>query len=71
MPRGANTAYDRIMGASLDAYEAAARTVSEIEWTLARHALLEPLSSFAATCADTTRDVAAIQLSTARWLLDL
>ncbi len=71
MTRSSNSAYARIMGASLDAYEAAARTVSEIEWMLARHALLEPLSSFAAICADTTRDIAAVQLSTARWLLDL
>ncbi len=71
MPRKANTAYDRIMGASLDAYELAARAVSEVEWALARRVTSEPFSSFAATCADTTRDVAAVQLSTVRWLLDL
>lgn len=71
MTRSANSACDRIMGASLDAYEFAARAVSELEWALARRVLAEPFSSIAATCADVTRDVAAIQLSTARWLLDL
>ncbi|HLJ02123.1 MAG TPA: hypothetical protein VKT31_01710 [Solirubrobacteraceae bacterium] len=60
-----------LMAASLDTYEAAARAVSELEWTLARSARFEPLSTLAATCADITRDATAVQLSTARWLLDL
>jgi hypothetical protein len=60
-----------LMAASLDTYEAAARAVSELEWALARNAGFEPLSSLAAACADVTRDATAVQLSTARWLLDL
>jgi hypothetical protein len=60
-----------LVEASLDAYEAAARAASELEWALARSSRLEPFSALAGTCADVTRDAAAIQLSTARWLLDL
>ena len=32
---------------------------------------LEPVRSFAATCADLTRDIGATQLSSARWFLDV
>jgi hypothetical protein len=57
--------------ATLDGYEAAIRALCELEWALARVAGWEPLTSFAEACASLTRDAAAVQLSTARWCLDL
>jgi len=59
------------LAAAVDTYETAARAVCELEWALARAAGFEPLSSLAQTCADLTRDLAAVQLSTTRWILDL
>ena len=55
----------------VDAYEAGIRAVTEIEWLLARSAIYEPVSSLTRAWADLTRDAAAVQLSRARWLLDL
>jgi hypothetical protein len=60
-----------ITAANLDAYESAVRAVTELEWMLARATVYEPISSLAAKSADATRDITAIQLSTARWILDL
>jgi hypothetical protein len=57
--------------AGVDAYESAARVVSELQWALGRGGLVEPFSSLSAACADLTRDTAAVVLSTMRWLLDL
>ena len=60
-----------LAAAHLDVYEAAVRAVTEFEWLLARTAGHEPTSSLARGCADVTRDATAVQLSTARWVLDL
>jgi hypothetical protein len=60
-----------ITAANLDVYEAAARAVSELEWLLARIAVYEPLRSLVQAYAATTRDTTAVQLSAARWVLDL
>ena len=60
-----------LAAAHLDVYEAAVRAVTEFEWLLARTAVYEPTSSLARACAEVTRDAAAVQLSTARWVLDL
>jgi hypothetical protein len=57
--------------AHLDIYEAATRAVTELEWLLARSVVHEPIGSIAQACAEMTRDATAIQLSTARWILDL
>jgi hypothetical protein len=54
----------------IDAYETSVRTATDFQLTVARNVRLEPIRSFAATCANVTRDVAAAQLSTARWFLD-
>jgi hypothetical protein len=54
----------------LDAYEAAARGVSELAWLTAK-ALPDPACTVTWACGDLARDVAAVQLSTARWILDL
>jgi hypothetical protein len=59
------------MADGIDVYEAAVRTVTEVEWFLSREMADEPISSLVGACADVTRDATAIQLSTARWLLDL
>ena len=60
-----------LAAAHLDVYEAAVRAVTELEWLLARTAVHQPTSSLAHACADLTRDATAVQLSTARWVLDL
>ncbi len=56
---------------SLDVYEAAIRAATELEWLAARCVIYEPISSLTWAWADLTRDATAVQLSTARWILDL
>ena len=60
-----------ITAANLDTYEAAVRTLTEFEWMLARSAVFEPISSMAASSGSITRDLAAVQLSSARWIFDV
>ncbi len=55
---------------SLDIYEAAVRVLTELERLAARTAS-EPARSLTRAWADLTRDATAVQLSTARWVLDL
>jgi hypothetical protein len=55
----------------IDAYEAGIRAATDLQLTVARVIELEPVSSFAATCADLTRDIGATQVSSARWILDV
>ncbi len=57
--------------AHLDVYESVARAVSELGWLLARCAAYELIGSSLRAWADATRDATAVQLSTARWILDL
>lgn len=56
---------------SIDTYEAAVRAVTDVERTIGGSAPYEPLAVAADRLADVTRDAAAIQLSTVRWILDL
>ncbi len=58
-------------GSLLDLYESNVRSLTEAQRELARTAEWEPIRSLATTCSDLIRDTTAIQLSTARWLLDL
>lgn len=60
-----------LTAAYLDVYESAARAMSELGWLLARCAAYKPTSSSLRAWADVTRDATAVQLSTARWILDL
>jgi hypothetical protein len=55
----------------IDAYEANIRVTTDLQLTVARVVDLEPVRSFAATCADLTRDIGATQVSSARWILDV
>jgi hypothetical protein len=54
----------------IDAYESAVRLASDLSMTVAGTLQLEPVRSFAATCASLTRDIGATQVSAARWFLD-
>lgn len=54
----------------IDAYEAAIRAMAEAQLSLARVIEVQPVRSIAALCADFTRDVGAVQVSGARWVLD-
>ena len=56
--------------ACVDAYERGIRVLTELQWSVAR-VMVEPARSIAAGCADLTRDIAATQVSSARWLLDV
>ena len=58
-------------GASVDACEANVRTLTVLEQSLARTLRLEPAQCMAATYADLTGEVGAMQISRARWLLDV
>jgi hypothetical protein len=55
----------------IDAYEAGIRAATDLQMTVARVFTAEPIRSFAATCADLTRDIGATQVSSARWMLDV
>jgi len=68
---GSHQAVRALTAANLNVYEAAARAVTELEWFVARTTVYEPISSFTRAWADLTRDATAVQLSTARWMLDL
>ena len=67
----AHQAARAITSATVETYEAAIRAITEVQWMLARTLAFEPLSSISTTCAELTRDTAAIQLSIVRWILDL
>jgi hypothetical protein len=55
----------------VDSYETSMRALTEMQRTVAGVIDLEPARSIAAGCADLTRDLAATQVSSARWLLDV
>ena len=54
----------------IDAYETTVRAASDMHLNVAGVFHLEPLRSFAATCANLTRDIGATQVSAARWFFD-
>jgi len=60
-----------VAAANIDTYEASIRALTELEWSLARAVANRPISSLLARCADLTRDITAMQVSTVRWMLDL
>lgn len=55
----------------VDAYEAAIRSAADAQLTLARTVDVQPVRSIVAQCAELTRDLGAVQVSTARWVLDI
>jgi hypothetical protein len=57
---------DQLLEAGLNAYEDLIRRSCDLQRALARALALDLLN----TTADLTRDIAAVQLSGARWLLD-
>jgi hypothetical protein len=59
------------LAAGIDAYESGIRTLTELQWSVARVIDLEPVRTLAVGCADLTRDIGATQVSSARWLLDV
>jgi hypothetical protein len=57
--------------ACIDAYEAAIRSAAEAQVTVAHVVQVQPARSIVALCADLTRDLGAVQVSAARWILDV
>ena len=57
---------DEILEAAINGYEEMIRRTCDLQRALARALSFELLD----TTADLTRDIAAVQLSAARWLLD-
>ena len=57
--------------AYIDAYEAAIRSAADAQVTAARAVHLAPARSIVALYAGLMRDVGAVQVSTARWILDV
>ena len=56
--------------AVIDLYETAVSSAVTAQQDVALAVGLSPARSILALCADLTRDVGAVQVSTARWLLD-
>ena len=61
---------DELLEAVINGYEEMIRRSCDLQRTLARSAPFEPARAILDTAADLTRDIAAVQLSGARWLLD-
>jgi hypothetical protein len=61
-----NPRVDEILDATVNGYEDMIRRSCDLQRALARALSLDLLN----TTADLTRDIAAVQLSAARWLLD-
>ena len=61
---------DEILEGAINAYEDVIRRTCDLQRTLARAVAFEPARSILNTTADLTRDIAAMQLSGVRWLLD-
>jgi hypothetical protein len=55
----------------IDAYEAAIRSAADAQVTAAQAVHLPPARSIVALYAGLMRDVGAVQVSTARWILDV
>jgi len=69
--RASRCATRAIVAANLDTYEAATRLIVDLDRMVARNATAPPIALAAGRLAELTRDAAAIQLSTMRWMLDL
>jgi hypothetical protein len=61
---------DEILEVAVNGYEDMIRRSCDLQRTLARALPFEPARSLLNTTADVTRDIGAVQLSGARWLLD-
>jgi hypothetical protein len=61
-----NPRVDELLEAAVNGYDDLIRRSCDLQRTLARALGLDLLN----TTADLTRDIAAVQLSAARWLLD-
>ena len=61
---------DEILEVALNGYEDVIRRCCDVQRALARTLAFEPARTILNTTADLTRDIAAVQLSGARWLLD-
>jgi len=55
----------------IDAYEAAIRSAADAQVSAAQAVQLPPARSVVALYAGLIRDVGAVQVSTARWILDV
>jgi hypothetical protein len=75
--RGARQSVETALGpwggaaAYIDAYEAAIRSAADAQVTAAPAVHLPPARSIVALYAGLMRDVGAVQVSTARWILDV
>ena len=61
---------DEILEAAVNGYEDMIRRSCDLQRTLAQLLPFAPASALLNATADLTRDIAAVQLSGARWLLD-
>ena len=61
---------EETLEAAVDGYEDMIRRFCDLQRAVARALPFEPARSILDTTADLTRDIAAVQLSGARWLLD-
>ena len=61
---------DELLEATVNAYEDLIRRSSDLQRALARTLPFEPARSVLNSTADLTRDIGAVQVSGARWLLD-
>ena len=55
----------------IDAYEGAVRSAAQAQLNVAQAVPFPPARAIVARCADLTRDLGAVQVSTARWVLDV
>lgn len=61
---------DELLEAAVNAYEDVIRKSCDLQRTLAHAQPHEPARSLLNATADLTRDIGAVQLSGARWVLD-
>ena len=61
---------EEMLELAINGYEDAIRRSCDLQRALARLVGFEPARSILHATADLTRDIAAVQLSGARWLLD-
>ncbi len=64
------TRIDEILEVAVNGYDDMIRRSCDLQRTLARLLPFEPARSILNTTANLTRDIAAVQLAGARWLLD-
>ena len=70
-PIAARQTMRALTAAHLEAFEAGARAVTELQLLVGRSVGCQPIGSLARGWANVTRDATAVQLSSARWILDL